>query len=369
MEDPVPIVHTAPSQQPVLLAGDGDGIVDAAAAGLIDGDQLILQPADMTDAELASALRRHADLIVTDSNRRRAQNWFTSIRDNKGATERAGQTLPDPTGLDFRLDVFPGAGDDSRTVVEQDGGTVDTTRDGGISRPEDRAARAFDHDLRTAWRVGGADPTGAELVLVTDGPTPAEHVTLVQPQDGARDRVLTQVSVQVNGRAPITVDLGPESLTPAGQVVPFPAADVHRLAIRTLATSAPPFEPERANAVGFAEVRLDDVQVTETVRLPVDLTKRVDGRVADHPLDVVMSRLRYEPADRAHQDQEFAVHRRFVLPDARTFGLSGTARVNANAADDVIDRALGTTAPGATFVASSHLQGDADARGVARVRW
>ncbi|MEX1007227.1 MAG: alpha-(1-_3)-arabinofuranosyltransferase family protein [Acidimicrobiia bacterium] len=41
--DAVPIVHTAPSAQPVLIAGDGEGIVDAAAAGLIDGNQLVLE--------------------------------------------------------------------------------------------------------------------------------------------------------------------------------------------------------------------------------------------------------------------------------------------------------------------------------------
>ncbi len=41
-DDAVPIVHTAPTEQPVVLSGDGDGIVDAAAAGLIDGNQLVL---------------------------------------------------------------------------------------------------------------------------------------------------------------------------------------------------------------------------------------------------------------------------------------------------------------------------------------
>ena len=77
--------------------------------------------------------------------------------------------------------------------------------------------------------MGGADPTGNELTLHTDRPVRADHVTLVQPQDGPRDRVLTQVSVIVNGRAPMTVDLGPDSLTPAGQRVDFPATDVRSL--------------------------------------------------------------------------------------------------------------------------------------------
>ncbi len=158
VRDAVPIVHTAPVDQPVVLSGDGDGIVDAAAAGLIDGNQLVQELTAMSDTELAAALARGADLVVTDSNRRRADTWFSSLRDDKGATERAGQTLPDPNGDDYRFDLFPGSTDDSRTVVEQEGGTVDASADGGTARPEDRATRAFDHDLRTSWRVGGAEP-------------------------------------------------------------------------------------------------------------------------------------------------------------------------------------------------------------------
>jgi hypothetical protein len=72
--------------------------------------------------------------------------------------------------------------------------------------------------------------------------------------------------------------------------------------------------------------------------------------------------LRYDPSDSTHQDQEPSLHRRFVVPDARGFGLSGTARVNPNAPDPVIDTVLGTTAAGVTYNASAHLRGDADAR-------
>jgi arabinofuranan 3-O-arabinosyltransferase len=358
VRDAVPIVHTAPREQPVVLAGDGDGIVDAAAAGLIDGNQLVQQLAAMDDTQLAAALARGADLVVTDSNRRRAETWFTSLRDNKGATERAGQTLPDPSGEDFRLDVFPGSTDDSRTVVEQQGGTVDATADGGTDHPEDRADRAFDHDLRTAWRVGGADPTGAKLTVHPATPVQTDHVTLVQPQTGSRDRVLTRVSVIVNDGAPITVDLGPDSLTPTGQRVDFPATDVRSLTIRTDATST----PDASSPVGFAEVGLGDLKVDEVVRLPVDTTMRVGAKAAGHSLDYVMSRLRYDPTDVEHQDEEPTLLRRFEVPDARAFGLSGTARVNPNAPDAVIDTVLGTTAPGTVFTASGHLRGVLEAR-------
>ena len=69
---------------------------------------------------------------------------------------------------------------------------------------------------------------------------------------------------------------------------------------------------------------------------------------------------RNDPARRL--DEESNLDRRFVLPDDRAFLLSGTARVNPNATDAVLDDAFGTTAPGTTFTSSSHLFGDADAR-------
>ena len=100
--------------------------------------------------------------------------------------------------------------------------------------------------------------------------------------------------------------------------------------------------------------------MSETVRLPVDLARQVGSAADGHRLDVVMTRLRNEPA--THRDEERTLNRRFVIPDARSFLLSGTARVAPDAPDPVLDAALGTTAPGTQFSASSHLTGDVDSR-------
>ena len=94
---------------PVVLDGDGDGIVDAATAGLLDGDSLVLlSAARSTTSSSTDALDEGAHLVLTDSNRRRIQTWFYALRDTRGHTERAGETAADPTGYDFRLDPFPG---------------------------------------------------------------------------------------------------------------------------------------------------------------------------------------------------------------------------------------------------------------------
>jgi len=363
VERPVSIVHTAPSNRPVVLSGDGEGLVDAAAAGLLDGRSLTLQLASLTDAQLRRVLRAGADLVLTDSNRRRAQNRFASVRDVTGATERAGQEPLVDDLDDQRLDVFPGAGDRARTVAEQRGGIVDATDYGDLATytPEDRAVHAVDGDLTTSWRVGGGgDATGQRLVLRPARPVRADQVVLVQPQVGERNRVLTRVRVSVNGREPVAVDLGAESLTAEGQVVPFPDAEVRRLEVETVATDV--VGGPGSSPVGFAEVRLEGVEVDETVRLPVDVARRIGGDATGHAVTVVLSRLRYDARERHRRDEEPRLSRRVVLPDTRTYELAGTVRVDPRAADGVLDEVLATTVPGISFTSSGRIAGDVEAR-------
>ncbi|HEY7438308.1 MAG TPA: alpha-(1-_3)-arabinofuranosyltransferase family protein [Acidimicrobiia bacterium] len=328
---PVPIVHATPTTGPVVVSGDGDGVVDSAAAGLLDGREQLFEQASLGNAQLTRELAGGADLVMTDSNRRRIQSWFSSIRNTKGPTERAGETFKDPAGYDYRLRLFPHETDDDRTVVEQVGGQVSAAGGGGSARPEDRAVYAFDGDTRTSWRVGGANPAGQKIHLHLAKPVTVDHVTLVQPLDGPRDRVLTKVRLTFERGAPVDVDLGPSSLTKAGQVVHFSRRSVRDLTVELRATTKPPFDPANANAVGFAEIGIDHVHVYEVVRLPLDTARDIGTRASGHSLAVVLSRVRQDPAAVGRQDDELDLDRRFVLPDARTFGFTGTARLNPNA--------------------------------------
>ena len=347
----IPIVHTAPTARPVLLAGDGDGIVDAAAAGLIDGRSLVLESGSLSAAKLAQQLRAGADLVLTDSNRRRSQQFFRGIRDNGGFTERAGQNS---AGAEFRLDPFPQSNDRTRSVVEQHGGTVDGS---AYVTPSDRPAKAVDGNPRTAWLVD-TDVVGQHLTIHADQPQAIDHVTLAQPTTGEFDRSISEVKLTFDEGDPVTVALNASSLTPAGQTIPIAPRTATSLDVAITRTNQP--TPLSLNPIGFTEVGFGDTRVSETVRLPLDLSARAARAVAGHRLDVVLSRLRNEPSRRL--DEELTLDRRFVLPDARSFLVSGTARVEPNAPDQILDTALGTTAPGTQFTASSHLQGDVDAR-------
>jgi arabinofuranan 3-O-arabinosyltransferase len=347
-----PIVHAAPSRQPVLMSGDGEGIVDAAAAGLIDGNQLVLQSAALDDRTLARVLRGDADLVLTDSNRRRSQHYFSRIRDDTGYTERAGEVAPHGDDV-FRLEPLPGTGDSARTVVEQHGGQVGAT---DYAVTADRPALAFDGDPRTAWRVGRR-AVGDRIVMTPGHPVVTDRITLAQlPGVG---RSIAEVRLHFDGGDTLDVPLGPDSRSPAGQTVTFPHRTVRNLAVEIRKVHIPDFDP-LPRVLGFTEIGLGNVRVRETVRLPVDLTARAGARAAGHRLDVMLSRLRYDFGQL--QDEELALDRRFVLPDERSFALAGTARIDPNAPDSVLDTVLGTTAPGTTFTASDHLFGDLDAR-------
>ncbi|MEO6318839.1 MAG: alpha-(1-_3)-arabinofuranosyltransferase family protein [Acidimicrobiales bacterium] len=328
VEDPQTIVRAAPVAAPILLAGDGDGIVDAAAAGLIVGQGLVLQATGLDDDTLEGALDAGAHLVLTDSNRRRIQTWFYALRDTRGPTERAGRTAPDPTGYDFRLDPFPGSGDDSRTVVQQVGGRVEATSEGGPDRPEDRGANAVDGDPGTAWRVGGDDPVGQAITIVPDRPITIDRLQLVQPASARTGRSLAKVRIRLGDGDPIDVDLGPDSLRDGGQAVLLPEQVVDEVRVEVLATVGT--EPGGGlTPVGLAEVGVGATEIDEVVRLPVDLLGRVGTGTEGHSLDVVLTRLRLDLADPTRQDDEAHLDRRFELPLGRSFSLTAEGRVPA----------------------------------------
>ncbi len=363
------IVSTASPEAPLVLEGDGEGVVDAAAAGFVGGDGVLLYGASLDDAELQRALDADGSLVVSDTNRRRAKRWNT-LRDDVGYTERAGQEAIDEDVDDFRYEIVESQTDGDRTVVEQRGGSVSATAYGDKDKyvPSERPALAFDNDRRTAWRTaGGRDLHGDRLVLELDERVRTDGITFVQPIDAKR--LITEVRVRLDDGEPIDVALDASSRTPEGQRIDVPSQRVRTVTIEPLATDAGP-----QSSVGFADVRLSgdrpgEALLDEVVRVPTRLLRRAGESAADRRLAFMFSRERYDPAERGGFDEELAMARRFVLPDgavsggtARQFEVSGNARIATNAPDEVIDDVLGTTATGAVFRSSGHRAGDAGAR-------
>ncbi|GAC1312641.1 MAG: hypothetical protein NVSMB12_03040 [Acidimicrobiales bacterium] len=370
-----PIVHTEPAAAPLLVSGDGQGLVDAAGAGILDARQgpVLYTGAFATEpGALAQAIGQGADLLLTDTNRRRGQRWGT-IRANNGYTEQAGETAiaNDPT--DARLPLFPGATDASFTVAELRGVSSIRATDYGNPVSYDaahRPAEALDGDLTTAWTEGAfSDVSGARLRIDLATPVTADHINLVQPLVKPNERWITKATLLFDDGSPLTVTLGNASRTPAGQTITFSGRRFSRLDIRVDDSNiGRRADYSGASGVGFAEVRIPGVTADEILRLPTDLLDAAGAASLDHRLGILMDRIRAQPLESFVTDPEIAVRRTFSLPTARTFTLRGTGRLESTASDPQLDATIGRPglAQGASVVASGgRLPGALRARGAA----
>lgn len=379
VQDPPPIIRTAPSGAPLVVDGDGEGLVDVASTGLVTNDRAILYSASYADdpAALRRRVGNDGTLVVTDSNRKRARRWST-VRDNYGYTEQAGETplVQDPS--DARLEVFPGAPDSAFTVTQQRGvKSVQATHYGNpVSyTAEDRAERALDGDPQTAWRVDAfANDVGEKLRIRLDHPITTDHVNLLQPINGPRNRWITEATLTFDGKHPVKIALDGRSrdVSGAGQDVSFPKRTFSTLEIRIDADNiGARFTYGGVSAVGLAEVRMRadkagsrDVGIDEVIRMPTDLLSATGASSLQHPLVLSMTRDRQYPVP-PRTDPELELTRAFSLPTARAFAFSGQLRLDPVAPDDVLDRLVGIPDAqhgGITATSSEHLDGDARAR-------
>jgi hypothetical protein len=379
VRDARPIVRAAAADRPLIVAGDGEGLVDLAAVSGLGLDGVVLYSGSY--ANDPAALRREiarpgSVLVVTDSNRKRGRRWG-AIKNIEGWTERADESVLTKDDGDARLDIFPGAGPSTQTVVESPGAEVSTTHVGNLITywPEMRGARAFDGDLTTSWEVGANGTIRGETIRVDlADPITTDRVNLVQPLVGPRDRYITRATLTFDGKDSVTVDLHDASRTAEGETVRFPRRTFERFEIRVDDSNVGnTFDYPTGNNVGFAEIRLrddapgsQDVRVREIVRMPTDLVDAAGPLAADRPLVYEMSRSRnIETPPRQGQDEE-ALVRQLRVPGAREFGVGGTARLAAAAPDHVLDELLGipgVDAGGITVRASEHLPGDVRSRG------
>ena len=353
----LPIVSAKATRSPVVLAGDGEGVVDSAAAGLIDGTELLRYSASMTDQELERALADGALLVVTDTNRRRAERWG-SIRFTSGYTEPEGVAPLRVDRTDARLPVFPDATDADRTIVVHRGGiNANATSYGGRNEylPEHRPANAVDGDPGTAWRTASNDPVrGERLELSVSPPVSIDTLTFTAPP-APINRWVTRVALRFDDGPVLVRDLDARSRQDPGQTVPVGAQTFRRLTIEILDDSVGA-RPRYGglSSTGFAEVRIGDLRLDEAIRPPTELLDRVGPSALEHSLAVVLSRLRAAATDIERLDEEVALVRLVDLPTAREFALTGTARLSPRASDQILDDVLGRPS-GWSVTASSRM--------------
>lgn len=378
VDDAEQIVRLAPTTSPVVMAGDGTGLVNASAAGLLSGHELLFESAGMAGdpKALHQQLASGAVLLLTDTNRKQQMRWG-STSDIYGYTEQAGEKpmVDDPSAQP--LDVFPGAGDDTHTVAEDRGGVSARATDYGnlvTYTPEDRASNAVDADRATAWQVGGFGPVeGQHLDLTFTGDQTADHLTLLQSQRGVHNRWITQVTLRFDGKHPVVVPLDASSRQGGGQTINFPQRTFHQLSVEVTGDNIgkrPSYND--LSPVGIAELDVGDhpVHDQEVIRLPTDLLTAAGTSSLAHPLVVLLDRVRVSPSNPVRSDPETHLARTFTLPTARHIGISGEVRLSTSAPTALVDNLVGV--PGAAFGGvtaseSRYLPGDLNARASAAI--
>ncbi len=363
--DPAGVVRA--SEHSILVSGSGDGLVDAAAAGLIDGNTTIRYSASLADQPraLVAAVDDAVAVIVTDSNRARARHWRSS-QDTTGFTEYADPRLDpiEPVSGDERLPVFGTSDPDTTTVAIQRGPVTAAATSYGepfAYLPEHRPFMAIDGDPETAWLVGEhGDPTGEMLRLYLE--QGVDRVFLLQPNRPNARRIteLTVVGGDASGPIadmPTRIALDERSLVAPGQPLDIsPRIRSLDLTIEAVGDGIPG-TASAVSGVGFAEVSSALGPTSEIIRPPTDALLIAD---ADTPLAFTFTRLRVDPMNRWRDDPEPSLQREFELPGARTFDVSATVHIDARTSDVELAGLFGWPA-----VASSRLTGSVRNAGVA----
>jgi hypothetical protein len=367
------VVRGESMAHPLVVDGDGVGLVQSANVGLLAADPTIFYAGtlDQNPKLAASVLRRPVDLVVTDSNRKQAFEW-NSLNDNTGYTETATEPPSPFVQNDPQLDLFLGTGAAAQTTTVLKGVSSVTASAYGTAftlRSEWRPANALDGNLATAWATEGDSgvPVANWWQMTLLAPTTARSVNLVQPIPVANEadytnQWITKATLTFDGQQPVTVDLGPASRTAAGQTIGFSPRTFRTLRITIDATnlSTGSSTPPGSSLVGLAEVRLGHVGATQIIKMPDDLV-RMAGATSDRDrLTYILTRLRVAPVP-PRSDPEVAMIRQFAVPTARSFALSGTARLSSGAGDQVIDQSVGRnlTASGVVqATSSSRMPGD-----------
>lgn len=352
IDEPLGIVRIA--TETIAMVGSGDGLIDLAAAGLIDGSETILT--DPEDLPENMVLQR---LLITDSNRSRPRHWRSS-QDTTGATESADPRLSPIRSRpgDARLDT----GNAAEVTAEQDGQVRATATDYGPPfsyQPEYRPAMAIDGDKNTAWMISSA-PIGQRLRLFIDdglntlGDEPPSQIVIQQVSDSSR--MITEVTISADTGTPITVELNEDSLSTSGQRVALPEefglATMIDIGISAVAERDPEtFDVSaRTSAVGLSRI---DFGAAPTIEV-VELAEHDWFDTVSAPLDttVVLTRLRSDPMNRERADPERRLIRRFDTESAGRAAISVDIGIDPRSSDEELIRLTGGRA-----VSSQRLRG------------
>lgn len=353
VEDPLTVIRSVPAAGPIIVSGDGSGLVSAAEAGLLDPERLVVYSGSVTNKaeQLDQLLDQKPSLVITDTNRRAGRRWGAT-KDNEGYTEPADFNAPADTS-DNRLDIFEGRGPKVQTVAEYRGPF--TVRASDYGNPfsytaGDRPVNAIDGDPTSAWRAGAfSNVRGTWIELRSSTRITPGTVRLAQLVTG-NNRFITRVRLTFDDGPSIVANLPRTTLTD-GEVIDIGNRSFKKLRITVLeADPGDLISYQGLSGVGFSEITIGNLDpVLEVIRPPVDLLDAAGSDADDLDLSFVMRR-RNAPPDSGAPDEEHRMLRSIDLPSGRAMTVSGKLRLNSDPPDPITyDPAKGPTQTDATI--------------------
>ncbi len=248
---------------PLVVDGSAGALTGLAALGGLPDDRALLYAGDLSAGELRRAARSGAEIVISDSNRRRAI-VASQPRQAEGATLAAGDPLPDDAAV---LDPFADRGAAAQTVAVYEGARSIRApfSPSFVQFPEHRPYAAFDGDPGTWWSAERNFDDDRRWIEIDFGrPVYAREIELL-PQREARTELR---AVEIGGRR--------HALRPGWNRLAVELRGARRLRIAIAAVDGPPERRTRGPGA-IAEVRVPGVRVRERLRPPVVASSALAG--------------------------------------------------------------------------------------------
>jgi arabinofuranan 3-O-arabinosyltransferase len=329
IRDPGSMMRVVPPAPSLLVSGDGAAWPALNALGLLDDPSTGVRFTGAEDAaRLGDLLDEGSPLVITDSNRRRA--------DLITLTGRETHTLAADAEIERTpYDLFsrPGA----ETVVSygdvdnvENMGTADPT---GLLQPWFRPGAAIDGDPDTAWYAGQAFLSGEGIRLVLGAERPIGEIRVHEAVHPDAERRLRS----------IRIGLGDGTHQEAEFVDGVATAD-----FEGAETSWIEIEIERVTGagggyVGYSEIEIEGLRLEERIVAPTDVVQlaATDATLAVALEDAPIAYLFERSIGTGDEPEERTMHRRFVAPSPATVQVSGSLAVDSDMADRDLAGLLG----------------------------
>ena len=355
-----PLIRTESTLNPIIVDGGGTGLVNSAAAGLLNSNAPVFYSGTFTDNSknetlLKTMAAKNAELVLTDTNRKQSRRWDGTIQDVNGYTETATQTNNPQDYSNAPIDLFPNS-PNSQTVTVLNGiQAVNASVYGNqvTYEPYERPAMALDTNPDTAWSYSSlVYPPGQWWDVNLINPDTTNYIYLSQVLTGSPIEKITNVTLNFSDDYSQSYQLSALSRTVGGQKLTFPSQTFTSLKI-TINATAPTGSATGTDAVGFSTVNIPGVMMDEVVATPTDMLNTMGSSSINNRLSILLNRQTVGPFP-PRGNPENTITRQVWLPTNRSFSITGLVALSQNAPDDVIDTVIGVTPQnGNGYVANS----------------